>query len=201
MVGPQGGGNHMFSKVFASSNKIGGWKDLNTHYWKGHHTEPFADIWSNPHRLKKFDFSEYDYWVASTSIPCVYKGHTVVHNPLSLFHYAWELDIECQIGVITRDINILKHQQKRVRGNESLRQYQNIVTSLMMNNVPFVTLSHESLILLGQSYIDHICYTLDFPRIILDDELLENANEKYIHPIDSHWLDTYVKIACEESKK
>jgi hypothetical protein len=40
LIGPQGSGNHLFSKCFMTSSKIGGWKELLTTYWQGHHKEP-----------------------------------------------------------------------------------------------------------------------------------------------------------------
>jgi hypothetical protein len=209
MIGPQGSGNHLFSKIFASSDKIGGWKVLNDHYWKGYHTEPFQHVWDWPGYIHNFDFNDYDYWVTSASVPVTKDGKLFVINPLLLYSLAQDIntgnefvyDMDVHIGIITRDINILKHQQQRVRGKETLQDFYDVMYTIKTNDIPFITLSHESLILLGQPYMNQICDSIGFPCIKLDPELLENSNKKYVHPVDSHWLDSYVKLACEESKQ
>ena len=57
LTGPQGSGNHMWSKLFAMHPVVTGWVMQN--YWEGHHEEPFAEYWDNPDKLKEFDESRF----------------------------------------------------------------------------------------------------------------------------------------------
>ena len=56
LTGPQGSGNHMWSKLFAMHPVVTGWVMQN--YWEGHHEEPFAEYWDNPDKLKEFEIPE-----------------------------------------------------------------------------------------------------------------------------------------------
>ena len=56
LTGPQGSGNHMWSKLFAMHPVVTGWVMQN--YWEGHHEEPFAEYWDNPDKLKEFQIPE-----------------------------------------------------------------------------------------------------------------------------------------------
>ena len=69
ITGPQGSGNHLFSRLFSLHNDVGGWKELNNQYWIPSDEETFAEYWVHPEKLKDFDFSEHDYWVANVSCP------------------------------------------------------------------------------------------------------------------------------------
>ena len=55
LTGPQGSGNHLFSKVLALNPAVHGWQDLLDEYWIGHDQEPFAKYWADPKQLDKFD--------------------------------------------------------------------------------------------------------------------------------------------------
>ena len=68
LTGPQGSGNHLWSKVFSADNSVWGWKQLLTTYWIPHSAEPFAPAWDNPELLKDIEFGNY----AVTSISCPY---------------------------------------------------------------------------------------------------------------------------------
>ena len=61
ITGPQGSGNHVFSKIFALNKQVYGWKDLLNQYWIAHDHEPFSEYWKSPEKLKQFnwDISEY----------------------------------------------------------------------------------------------------------------------------------------------
>jgi hypothetical protein len=197
MLGPQGAGNHMFSKIFASSPLVGGWKELNTHYWKGHHTEPFANVWAGEAQLTSEMFDGYDYWTTSCSVPFVHQGKDCVPNIKDFIAQAHKLDIDVCIALITRDANILNIQQSRVRGQPSTNKFFNILEDIVL----FHIFSHESLLLLEQTYVDYITQLVDFPIINLNPNIIaENANAKYIHPVNTHWLDEQVQKACDESK-
>ena len=56
LTGPQGSGNHLWSKVFSLHEDVFGWKSLLENYWEAHRlTEPFAAYWRDPSTLKEFD--------------------------------------------------------------------------------------------------------------------------------------------------
>ena len=69
ITGPQGSGNHVFSKCLAVHEDVFGWKSLLNTYWEGHHHEPFADAWEDPELLHEFDWDQSDYFVTSVSTP------------------------------------------------------------------------------------------------------------------------------------
>ena len=41
LTGPQGSGNHMWSKIFALHPSVYGWQELVEEFWIGHDREPF----------------------------------------------------------------------------------------------------------------------------------------------------------------
>ncbi len=195
MVGPQGAGNHLFSKVFAASDEIGGWKNLLSTYWSGHHTEPFNEVWAGSRPLQMSDFDGFTYWVTSISIPYVNAGELCCPDVLAFKDQAEALGVETVIGVISRDINILEYQQTRVRGEitlpvfiEQFRRFSKVVY-----------LSHESLCLYGQTYLDHICDEMGFPNCPVPE--MTNSNKKYISYVKQHELDIEVHRATEHSKQ
>jgi hypothetical protein len=111
------------------------------------------------------------------------------------------LGVEPQLGLITRDIDILKEQQKRVRGEETIDKF---IGYFYDHNLPLHYLSHESLVMHKSKYMNYICGLYGFPT--LDNNKVDavigdtNANKKYIKNIDEYWLDKEVDKALEESK-
>lgn len=200
LTGPQGSGNHLFSKCFALSDQIGGWGELNNEYWLGHHTEPFNEVWQGKKRLMQLDLATHNYYVTSVSIPFVKNGQNVVPDLIGFINDAKRLGFEVEVGLINRDKNILELQQQRVRGEVTLNTFLKYTSTL---NVKQHYLSHESLILNKSKYIDYICRLIDFPKIDSDEvnKLLDtsNSNQKYIKDIESYWLDDEVKKAINDS--
>jgi hypothetical protein len=193
LTGPQGAGNHPFSKCFATSNEIGGWRALKKHYWKGHHTEPFNEVWQQKRSLTINDFEGYDYWVTSISIPFVKNGILALPHIFDFWNTAISLGVEPQLGLITRDIDILKEQQKRVRGEETVDKF---IDYFYDQNLPLHYLSHESLVMHKSKYMNYVCKLYGFPPLINNkvDAILgdTNANKKYIKYVDDYWLDDEV---------
>ena len=74
ITGPQGSGNHIFSRLFSLHESVGGWKELNDEYWIPSDLETFAKYWVHPEQLSEFDFSTHDYWVANVSCPSMFDG-------------------------------------------------------------------------------------------------------------------------------
>lgn len=63
LTGPQGSGNHMWSKIFALHPSVYGWQELVDEFWIGHDHEPFAQCWADHTQLDNFDWSKSDYYV------------------------------------------------------------------------------------------------------------------------------------------
>ena len=61
ITGPQGSGNHLFSRVFSTHPRVGGWKQLLDEYWVPSDLEPFAEYWINPEHMTAGAFEGYDY--------------------------------------------------------------------------------------------------------------------------------------------
>jgi len=202
LTGPQGSGNHLFSKIFALHEKVFGWKTLLNTYWEGHHYEPFAKCWADPKELHLFDWTQSDYYVTSISCPYFRNGLPEVPDYLKFIETAL-LHCEIDVAVIGRDANILEFQQKRVRGMETtgffLEQLEDIYSA--QTNVSFI--SQELLYLYKGMYLEKIANDLDFPIAFWDPEveviLEKDANRKYVKRADEYWLDFEVQKAIKDS--
>jgi hypothetical protein len=113
ITGPQGSGNHVFSKCLAVHEDVYGWKSLLNTYWEGHHHEPFSDMWQDPELLKDFDWTQSEYFV--TSVSCPYFKDQKPHSPAykEFIKIAEDYVDEVNIAIIGRDQTILEHQQKK----------------------------------------------------------------------------------------
>ena len=80
ITGPQGSGNHVFSKCLAVHENVYGWKSLLNTYWEGHHHEPFAKYWNDPELLHEFDWAQKEHYV--TSISCPFVKNKEPHIPM-----------------------------------------------------------------------------------------------------------------------
>jgi hypothetical protein len=193
ITGPQGSGNHLFSKIFALSDQVRGWSALNKTYWIGHDQEPFAEYWHHPELLDNFDWT-HNYYVTSVSCPYVYYGKTVVPDYSAFIS---RCPIPVKLAIIGRDQTILEYQQSRVRGRITKHELLNVVNGLMKYEPVFI--SQELLYLYGANYIKSLGQQLGFPVsqdiTAINEILKEDANKKYIEPVISHWLDEEVKQA------
>ena len=187
LTGPQGAGNHLWSKVFSQHSDVYGWKSLLENYWEPHRTtEPFAKYWRDPELLDDFDWTQSDYYVTSISVPLGIPNDDV--NPLWLpdleqFKNKVEsLGIQTRFAVVGRDQNILREQQTRIRSESTLPLFLE-----QMPNQP-IFLSYELLYLYKDRYVE----TLDV-NIPVDSNvehlLVEDANNKYVHSVESSELD------------
>lgn len=201
LTGPQGSGNHLFSKVFALHDEVYGWQSLLNTYWEGHHHEPFAEHWKNPELLHDFDWEQSDYYVTSISCPFFANGVPQVPDYLEFMETASEY-CDVQVALIGRDPNILEYQQERVRGVHTTPIALDTIQSILdITDVTF--LSQELLYLYKASYLEQLEVQLDFPIAHYDPELdvilSEDANRKYIKRADEYWLDFEVHRAMRES--
>ena len=200
VVGPQGSGNHMWAKIFGLHPNVYGWKKLQEKYWEGHHLEPFAEAWVDPKLLKLPD--DKLFFVTSCSIPYVYKGGNRVPPILEFCQAVEAHKVSPIVAVTSREKSIVEFQQERVRGkitlNDAYRAIEELASEHYIN-----FLSYESLILWRRRYLEFLMETLKFPidwqNSKIDEIIKENENAKYVHDIDSHWLDKEVKKACEAS--
>jgi hypothetical protein len=194
-TGPQGSGNHLWSKIFALHPAVAGWSALLDTYWIPHDQEPFAECWRDPGLLKNYDWSQRDYYVTSISCPYIDDTRWAVPDIAGFARQAKECGLEVQIAIIGRDQTILGFQETRVRGRSTFETAQEQYEKLAEWNP--VYLSYELLHLYQSSYLRQISKTLDFPIAYNDARLTEilrdDTNQKYIHPIDHHWTDKLMK--------
>lgn len=187
LTGPQGAGNHLWSKVFSQHSDVYGWKSLLENYWEPHRTtEPFAKYWRDTELLDEFDWTQSDYYVTSISVPLGIPNDDV--NPLwtpdleQFKNKVESLGIQTQFAVVGRDQNILREQQTRIRSESTL--------PLFLKQMPKqpIFLSYELLYLYKDRYVE----TLDV-NIPVDSNvehlLVEDANDKYVHRVESSELD------------
>jgi hypothetical protein len=201
ITGPQGSGNHVFSKILSLHESVYGWNSLNETYWEGHHDEPFSSMWQNPDESHAFDWEQSDYYI--TSISCPYIKNKVPHIPnYSEFIRNVSRHCEVSIAVIGRDQNILTQQQSRLRGDPTTHVMLSEVDKLNKdNNLHF--LSQELLYLYKHNYLEELNRQLPIPVEYespdISDILEVDANEKYIQFIDTHWLDKEVHRVIKDS--
>jgi len=192
MAGPQGAGNHLWSKIFSLHPEVYGWKSLLENYWEPHRfNEPFAEYWRDPTKLKDFDWNQSHYYFTSISVPLGIPGSDA--NPLwepqllDFMYAVTKCDINIEWAVIGRDQNILREQQTRIRTEPTLPLF----LEQMKKIVPRHFLSYELLYLYGSDYLrtvsPNIPVAWNDPRI--EKILAEDANAKYVHPIDENELD------------
>jgi len=196
LTGPQGSGNHLWSKIFSLHHDVFGWKSLLDNYWEAHRTaEPFANCWKNTELLKDFDWSTHEYFFTSISIPLgiASAGTKWCPNVPAFAQAVEDLGIKTKILVIGRDQNILHNQQTRLREESTLRHFLDQLPR--MKNPTY--LSYELLYLYKQEYLKSL--DIGIPIAWYDKRvnniLEEDANEKYIKYVEHNLLDNCNKTA------
>jgi hypothetical protein len=194
-TGPQGSGNHLWSKIFALHPEVAGWSALLDTYWIPHDREPFAECWRDPSKLKTYNWSSKDYHVTSISCPYIDDIRWAVPDIAGFARQAEACGLEVQIAIIGRDQTILGFQETRIRGRSTFEAAQEQYEKLADWNP--VYLSYELLHLYQGSYLKQVSKLLEFPIAYTDSRLEEilkdDTNAKYIHPIDHHWTDKLMK--------
>ena len=197
ITGPQGSGNHLFSRLLSLHHDVSGWEELKEKYWVPSDLEPFADYWVRPELLTLEKFYGYQYHLANVSCPFMYDGVRYVPKILEVAERAKLLGINVQIAIIVRDQNINAEQQRRVRGEVTTPIAQNYYyNTLLKSNFPVHFLDHEAFFLHKEHYLSWVSRILDFP-IELDPEKVnqfidKDANHKYIKYVEEYWLDQEV---------
>ena len=191
LTGPQGSGNHMWSKIFALHPQVQGWRELLDEYWIGHDREPYADCWANPALLKERDWSASDYYVTSISCPYMNNGTATVPDIASFAKQAMGCNLKPIIGILGRDRTILNCQETRVRGGATYTQALEQYAELEPWNPTYI--SYELLQLYQSQYLHQLSKALEFPidctNLKIKEIIKEDANSKYFHGIDHHWVD------------
>ena len=200
ITGPQGSGNHLFSKCLAVHEDVYGWKSLLNTYWEGHHHEPFADAWEDPELLHEFNWSQSDYFVTSVSCPYFKNKQAVVPKYEKFIKIAEQYVDQIDVAIIGRDQTILKYQQLRVR-KEHTTQIALDSFKWLFEHQQCSFLSQELLALYKVDYLKQVSKQLDWPIAYLsvDDILTNDANKKYIKNVQEYWLDDEVHKAVNES--
>jgi len=189
LSGPQGAGNHLWSKVFSQHQDVFGWKTLLENYWEPHRSaEPFAKYWRDPSLLGQFDWTQSDNYFTSISVPLGIPNDTV--NPLwepnlDLFKRIVERQgVEVKVAIVGRDRNILDVQQKRIRKESTLPLFMRQLKGI--DNPIF--LSYELLYLYKNDYVKSLDVNIPVDSNV--NWLLEDdANSKYVHSIEHNELD------------
>jgi hypothetical protein len=197
VTGPQGSGNHLFSRVFSTHPKVGGWKQLLDEYWVPSDLEPFAEYWVYPERTTAEVFDGYDYWLANVSVPFVYDGVRQTPKILEMANQAKSLGIDVTIAIIVRDQNIQAEQQLRVRKEVTLPIAQEYYYDhLLTSDFPVHFLDNEAFFLHKQHYLKWASNLLQFPVDYDNPDILkfitEDPNRKYVKHVDEYWLDQEV---------
>lgn len=197
VTGPQGSGNHIFSRLFSLHPEVGGWEELLENYWVPSDQEPFADYWVCPERLSEFDFGAHDYWLANVSCPFYYDGVRTVPKILEFAQNCKQLNIDVVIAIVVRDQNINSAQQLRVRKQVTLPIAQEYYyTHLLDSEFPVHFVDHEAFFLHKQHYLKYVSKILNFPVAWDSPDILKfidkDANHKYTKYVDEYWLDEQV---------
>ena len=192
LTGPQGAGNHLWSKVLSLHPGVYGWKTLLDNYWEAHRfAEPFAQHWRDHSLFKSFDWTQSEYYFTSISLPLGIIDHDV--NPIwmpDLQGFAATVlgcGVEVEIAVVGRDQTILTNQQTRIRTQPTLPMFKGQLPNIWNP----VFLSYELLYLYKQDYLKSL--RLNIP-VAWDDSrineiLADDANAKYVHNIEYNELD------------
>ena len=196
LSGPQGSGNHVWSKIFALHPGVFGWQALLDEYWIGHDREPFSDCWRDHQRLHTFDWSQRDYYVTSISVPYMENGVATVPDIRGFMNTCWDLGISAELAIIGRDRNILDHQEQRLRGG---RTYEQAIELYETTLLPQYYLSYELLQLYREQYLLTLRRQMDFPiafaHPMVKSIISEDANQKYFQPVEHHWVDELARKA------
>jgi hypothetical protein len=198
LTGPQGSGNHMWSKIFALHPAVQGWQALLDQYWIGHDQEPFAEYWQHPERLVEFDWGVKDYYVTSISVPYALNGTLTVPDFDQFVSAVQQQGIAVKIAVLGRDRNIIGFQEQRVREQKTFEQAVRVYQKFS----PDCYLSYELLHLYRSQYLKSVGQQLDFP-IDHDSKQIENiievdTNSKYFCAIDGHPTDDLARHASRK---
>jgi len=197
LAGPQGSGNHVFSKIFALHSDVNGWSELlkEEEYFTPHWREPFQKYWDNVDSIDANIMGGKKFAVTSISIPYLKNRIPKVPALFEFISAVEKIGIEVQPVIIGRDRNILTYQEERLRGGPTWGYVPQIVRDF---TTPPFFVSQELLYLYKREYIRSLAHWLNFPldwdHPKIDVILKEDANAKYVHAVvEETWLDKYAR--------
>jgi hypothetical protein len=205
ITGPQGSGNHLFSRILSMHPSVSGWDEMLTNYWVPSDQEPFAEYWVDPEKLTSKQFEGKRYHLANVSCPFFFDGTRYTPKILEVARKARSIGVEVIIAIIVRDQNINKVQQERVRKEHTTPIAQEYYyNTLLPSEFPVHFLDHEAFFLHKDHYVKWVGKMLDFPVVTnlgkLMDFISDDANGKYVTPIIEHWLDEVVLAGCKPTR-
>ena len=183
LTGPQGSGNHLWSKIFALYPRVFAWRALLDQYWIGYDQEPFAEYWQYPERLDTFNWSQSDYFVTSISCPYMLDGECTVPNFSKFISTVQVLGHQVKLAILGRDRNVIGQQQTQVAGEPTLetaiKEYEKLSGQL-----PHF-LSYELLHLYRGDYLKMLNVHMKFPiecrESVIAHILSEDDNTRYFN--------------------
>jgi hypothetical protein len=195
LTGPQGSGNHLFSRLFSLHPDVKGWDALHEKYWVPSDEEPFATFWSDPEQLTADVFEDADYFLANVSCPFFNNGIMQIPKIIEVIKKAKEFGIEVIVGIIVRDQTINQYQHIRLLGHTTILTATEYYKHLMNENIFFI--NFEAFFLYKDQYLKQLSNQMQFPIAFNDTNIFkyisEDSNKKYIKPITEHWLDSEIK--------
>ena len=205
ITGPQGSGNHLFSRLLSLHPDVQGWDEMLDNYWVPSDQEPFAEYWVDPEKLEASHFDGRDYHLANVSCPFFFDGTRHVPKIVEVAERARSFGVEVEIAIIVRDQNINQVQQLRVRKEHTMPIEQKYYyETLLPSGFPVHFLDHEAFFLHTTHYLKWASQVLSFPIDYDNPDIMkfisEDANHKYIKYIDEHWLDEYVLAGCKPTR-
>ncbi len=194
LTGPQGSGNHIFSRIFSMHPDVKGWDAILDNYWVPTDEDFFAKYFVDPSQLASDIFQEYDYFVTDISCPFVYDGNITIPRLQEFIDKVQSFGVEVIVCIIVRDEDVNTEQQLRLRKGRTLdialTEYSKLTSELNY-------LSLESLFLHKQNYLKWISKVIDFPLDYTNRDIFKflevSPNKKYIKYVDEYWLDDIVK--------
>ena len=184
LTGPQGSGNHMWSKIFALHHDVNGWNALLDTEWIGHKDEPFNRFWTDLSSFKYYIWNG-NWYVTSISCPYQVDGELITPDYKKFTEEA-KKHFDIQFVVLGRDQNILEKQERRIRGSKTYDLMQKELVWIVDNYTTHFA-SMELFHLYKQQYLKELSSQLDFPIASKDSRLdaiiQEDANKKYIQPL------------------
>jgi len=205
ITGPQGSGNHLFSRLLSLHPDVQGWEELHNKYWVPSDQEPFAEYWVNPDALTEEHFNGKDFHLANVSCPFFFDGVRHVPKIVEVARRAQSFGVLVQIAIIVRDQNINRLQQERVRGMHTTPIAQDYYyNTLMPSGFPVHFLDHEAFFLHQKHYLKWVSQITRFPVAWDNPDIMkfiqEDANHKYVKYVENHWLDQVIHAGCQPDR-
>lgn len=200
ITGPQGSGNHLFSRIFSWHPAVRGWDALQDNYWVPSDQEPLAKYWVHPEEFNvEKEFADKQYLVANVSAPFFYDGVRQFPQIEEVIRRARAADVEVTVAIVTRDHTINGDQQQRVGGqrtlNDAVSHYLELIANQDTDDFSVHFISHEAVFLWRNTYVQYLSKLLKTP-VDLDHCLLGldvPPNHKYIRTVTEHWLDEEIR--------